>query len=206
LGTNVPLEKVEIEVFDTAGRKLTDRMQAIGGTDGSVKLTWSASAKEIGKIKIKAHDIAGFWAGVVLEPYFVEIPHEDIVFDTGKSTWHASEEPKLNATMKLIREALRKHNGNGLDVSMYVAGYTDTVGNPDDNFKLSADRARAIGEWFRKTNLKVDVYIQGFGESVLAVKTEQSVDEPRNRRAIYMLGNTPPPTSPQIPDSNWKRI
>ncbi len=206
LGTNVPLEKVDIVVLDSSGHKLAERTQAIGGTDGSVKLTWSASSKDVGTIQITAHDIAGFWAGVVLEPYYVEIPHEDVVFDTGKSTWHVSEEAKLQKTIKLVKEALRKHKGNGLNVSMYVAGYTDTVGDAEANMKLSAERARAIGEWFQKTIVKVDVYIQGFGESVLAVKTAESVDEPRNRRAIYMLGNTSPPTSPQIPKADWKRI
>ncbi len=205
LGTNVPLDRVEIEVFDDSGNKISERTQTIGGLGGTIKITWPA-AKDVAGIRMTAHDVAGFWAGVILEPFFVEIPHEDIVFDTGKATWQASEEPKLTSTMKLVKEALQKHKDKGLNVSMYVAGYTDTVGNPSENIKLSGERARAIGQWFRKQNLKIDIHTQGFGESVLAVQTADNVDEPRNRRAVYILGNSPPPTSSQIPKANWKRL
>lgn len=206
LKVNVPLDKVDIEVFDDSGNKLVETTQVIGGKYGSLPISWPPTDKEIAGIRLTAHDVAGFWAGVILEPFFVEIPHEDIVFDTGKSTWQPVEEPKLVATMKLIEEALRKHKDKGLNVSMYVAGYTDTVGGHADNIKLSTDRARAIGAWFRKKGLKIDVFYQGFGESALAVQTPDDTDEARNRRAMYILGNAPPPTSAQIPKANWKKL
>lgn len=206
LGTNVPLDKVDIEVFDEAGNKLVERTQIVGGRGGQVTITWPPPGKEVSGIRLTAHDVAGFWAGIILEPFFVEIPHEDIVFDFGKATWQTSEEPKLDVTLKQIQEALKKHKDKGLNVSMYVAGYTDTVGPPGDNMKLSSERARAIGAWFKKKGLKIDVFYQGFGESVLAVNTPDNTPEERNRRAVYILGNAPPPTSPQIPKANWKRL
>ena len=206
LGSNVPLDKVDIEVFDDAGNKLVERTQTIGGKAGSVTITWPAPGKEVSGIRLTAHDVAGFWAGIILEPFFVEIPHEDIVFDFGKATWQKAEEPKLESTMKQVEEALKKHKDKGLNVSMYVAGYTDTVGPPGDNMKLSGERARAIGAWFRKKGLKIDVYYQGFGESVLAVQTPDNTPEERNRRAVYILGNAPPPTSSQLPKANWKKL
>ncbi len=206
LRSNVPLDKVDIEVFDNNGGKVVEKTQAIGGKGGDVELTWPAKVKEVGAIRLKAHDIAGFWAGVVLEPFWVEIPHEDIEFDNGKDTWQPSETPKLTSTLGKIKEAMAKHKKKGLELSMYVAGYTDTVGGHSDNIKLSQARARAIGKWFRKNGIKVDVYYQGFGESVLAVNTPDNTPEPKNRRAVYILGNTPPPTSSQIPRANWKRL
>ncbi|MEZ4462595.1 MAG: OmpA family protein [bacterium] len=206
LNTNVALEKVDIEVLSKSGKKIVNTTNVIGGSDGNIKVSWPAIAQDIGAIKITATDVAGFWSKVRLDPFFVEIPHEDVVFDTGKSTWQASEEAKLVATAKQIRAALRKHKDGGLDVSIYVAGYTDTVGDAESNIALSEARARAIGEWFRKQNLNANVYIQGFGEAVLAVQTGESVDEPRNRRAVYILGNSPPPTSAQIPRADWKRL
>lgn len=206
LKVNVPLEKVDIEVFDDAGNKLVETTQHIGGKYGSLPISWPPTKAEIGGIRLTAHDVAGFWAGVILEPFFVEIPHEDIVFDFGKATWQPTEDRKLEHTMELVKQALQKHKDKGLNVAMYVAGYTDTVGPPADNVKLSGDRARAIGAWFRKKGLKIDVYYQGFGESVLAVQTPDNTPEERNRRAIYILGNSPPPTSTQIPKSHWKKL
>jgi hypothetical protein len=38
------------------------------------------------------------------------------------------------------------------------------------------------------------------------VVTSDEVDEPRNRRAIYVLGTSPPPRSSAIPGSSWKRL
>jgi len=206
LGVNVPLEKVEIEVYDEDGVKMVERTQTLGGQYGSVKITWPATKKSVGGIKLVAHDVAGFWAGVILEPFWVEIPHEDVVFDFGKATWQATEEPKLEATLSKVKAAMDKHRSKGLEMSLYVAGYTDTVGSASDNIRLSEARARAIGGWFRKKGLKVGVFYQGFGESVLAVPTADNVEEARNRRAIYILGNAPPPTSSQIPRANWKKL
>ena len=46
------------------------------------------------------------------------------------------------------------------------------------------EHARAIAKWFKKNGGDMPVYAQRFGESVLAVKTEEEIAEPRNRRAI----------------------
>lgn len=206
LTTNVALERVDVEVFSKSGKKIGEHTDVIGGRDGSISISWPPTSHEIGSLKLTATDIGGFWAKVRLEPFFVEIPHEDVVFDTGKSTWHASEEPKLKATVRKVQAVLRQNKDRGLEMSMYVAGYADTVGDPKANLELSVARARAIGEWFSEQNLRMEVYVQGFGESVLAVNTPESVDEPRNRRAVYIVGNTPPPISAQIPYANWKRV
>lgn len=206
LGVNVPLDKVEIEVYDEDGKLLEQRTQSLGAQFGEVKITWPPTKKAVGGIKLVAHDVAGFWAGVILEPFWVEIPHEDIIFDFGKDTWQKTEEPKLEATFAKVKSAMDKHRSKGLEMSFYIAGYTDTVGSPADNIKLSEMRARAIGAWFRKKGMKLNVFYQGFGESVLAVQTADNVEEARNRRAIYVLGNAPPPTSSQIPRANWKRL
>ncbi|MFW5966579.1 MAG: OmpA family protein, partial [Persicimonas sp.] len=72
--------------------------------------------------------------------------------------------------------------------------------------KLSNDRARALARWFREAGLDIPVYYQGFGESVLAVDTPDETEEPKNRRAVYVLGNAQPPTSETFPKSNWKEV
>lgn len=206
LKTNRPLSKVEIEVFDSDGAKFVSRTQEIGGRSGNVEIDWPATNSDVGAIRLKAHDVDGFWAGVILEPFWVEIPHREVIFDNGKASWQPEEEPKLEETFQGVRDAMKKHSKHGLNMQLYIAGYTDTVGGNADNMKLSRARARAIARWFKKKGLRIDVYYQGFGESVLAKKTADNVPEPLNRRALYVLGNAPPPRSAQIPGGSWKKL
>lgn len=206
LNSNVPLQSVDIEVFDNSGNKFVETTQTVAGQSGDVLVTWSPARGEVGAIRLKATDTAGFWNAVVLEPFWVEIPHREVIFDFGKATWQAEETPKLDETLKGVQDAMQKHEKKGLQMQLYIVGYTDTVGGHADNNQLSTARAKAIAAWFRKAGIKLPIYYQGFGESVLAVQTPDNTPEPRNRRALYILGNAPPPTSGQIPRGNWKRL
>ena len=206
LRSNVPLNKVDIEVINKKGDKIVERTQTIGGKGGDVKITWSPATPEVGAIRLKAHDVAGFWSAVLLEPFWVDIPHREVVFHFGKATWDDTETPKLEETLKAVRQAMKAHERKGLQMQLYIAGYTDTVGGKGDNQQLSTSRARAIASWFRKSGLKIPILYQGFGESVLAVQTPDNTPEARNRRALYILGNAPPPTSAQVPRRAWRRL
>ncbi len=202
---NRPIERVEIGIFDSNGNKMHEATQSMGGKKGTFMVEWPAKS-DVGGIRLKVHDVDGFWQSVLLEPFWVEIPHEEVNFNTGKATWEDSEEPKLDKTLASVREAMEKHGSKGLQLQLFIAGYTDTVGSKSDNQKLSTARARAIARWFRKQGLDIPVYYQGFGESVLAVETADETEESRNRRAVYVLGNAQPPTSETMPKSNWKRV
>lgn len=206
LHSNVALDKVDIEVFDNDGQKFVNTTASIGGKSGAVPISWSPTKPEVGAIRLKAYDVAGFWNAVVLEPFWVEIPHKEVIFNFGKATWEEKETPKLKETFQGVRDAMKKHKKKGLQMQLYIAGYTDTVGGKADNMKLSRERARAIAHWFRKAGLDIPIYYQGFGESVLEVSTPDNTPEERNRRALYILGNAPPPTSGQIPRANWKKL
>lgn len=206
LNSNVPLDKVDIEVFDNDGAKFVETTQSIGGKNGDILVTWSPAKAEVGAIRLRATDVAGFWSAVLLEPFWVDIPHREVEFNFGKATWDDSETPKLKETLKAVHTAMTNHAKKGLHMQLYIVGYTDTVGGHGDNMKLSGARARAIAGWFRKEGLDIPILYQGFGESVLAVPTPDNTPEARNRRAVYILGNSPPPTSAQIPRAAWKRL
>ena len=203
--SNRPIDKVEIEVFDSKGKKLYAGVQEIGGKSGDFKVKWPTK-QDVGGIRVKAWDVDGFWQSILLEPFWVKIPHKEVIFNFGKASWDKSEVPKLKSSLKNIREAMRKHRDKGLKMQLYVAGYTDTVGKKSSNMQLSTARAEAIGEWFKKHGLDIPIYYQGFGESVLAVQTPDETKEAKNRRAIYILGNARPPASGAIPRSDWKRV
>ena len=135
----------------------------------------------------------------------MEIPHEDVVFASGSHAIPGAENPKLESSWTSVSEVFAKY-GAVVEVKLYVAGYTDTVGDAGSNQGLSERRARSIATWFRQRGFAGPVFYQGFGESVLAVQTPDGTDEQANRRALYVLAAQAPPVSPPLPRSDWKQL
>jgi outer membrane protein OmpA-like peptidoglycan-associated protein len=206
-----PAGKVKITVYDESNAKLADEEQDFSGRPGGTPLivTWSPSSDAaVAKIELRAYDAQGNWVGVELAPWFVNIPHDDVNFKTDSSEIDAPEVPKVESAYTKIAEVLAKDAASGrmhAGITLYIAGHTDTVGNPTHNFKLSQDRARAIAAWFRKRGVKIPISYEGFGETSLAVKTADNIDEVKNRRADYILSDGPPTLSNTFKPS-WKRI
>jgi len=206
-----PAGKVKIKVYDESNAVLADDEQDFSGRAGGTPLivTWTPSSDEpVGKIAVRAYDAQGNWVGVEIAPWFVNIPHDDVNFKTDSSEIDAPEVPKVEAAFAKIEEALAKDSAAGrmhAGITLYIAGHTDTVGSPTHNFKLSQDRARSIAAWFRKRGVKIPISYEGFGETSLAVKTADNIDEVKNRRADYVLSDGPPTLSNTFRPS-WKRI
>jgi len=205
------IAKVEYEIHDKAGEVVQQGTTEFGGGSRSVDVQWEPFEGVIGRILLKAFDANGFWAGVELAPFWVEIPHEEVEFAFGKWDVRASERHKLDDAFAAIQaETIRQKEaarwGVHLDLRLYVGGYTDTVGKPADNQLLSERRARSIARYLRKLGFKGPIYYQGFGESALAVKTPDETKEAKNRRAMYILANAPPPRSGAIPRASWSRL
>jgi outer membrane protein OmpA-like peptidoglycan-associated protein len=206
-----PAGKVKITVYSESNAVLADDEQDFSGRPGGTPLivTWNPSSDDaVGKIELRAYDAQGNWVGVEIAPWFVNIPHDDVNFRTDSSEIDAAEVPKVEAAFAKIEEALGKDKASGrmhAGITLYIAGHTDTVGSPTHNFKLSQDRARSIAAWFRKRGVKVPISYEGFGETSLAVKTADNIDEVKNRRADYILSDGPPTLSSTFHPS-WKRI
>lgn len=83
---------------------------------------------------------------------------------------------------------------------------TDTVGPAASNRTLSLNRARSIGAWFRKRGVRIPVMYEGFGEEALLVGTGDEVDEPKNRRAMYIISIDPPRTQNTPFEPKWQRL
>jgi len=206
-----PAGKVKITVYGESNAVLADDEQDFTGRAGGTPLivTWTPSSDEpVGKIAVRAYDAQGNWVGVEIAPWFVNIPHDDVNFKTDSAEIDAPEVPKVEAAFAKIEEALAKDSAAGrmhAGITLYIAGHTDTVGSPTHNFKLSQDRARSIAAWFRKRGVKIPISYEGFGETSLAVKTADNIDEVKNRRADYVLSDGPPTLSNTFRPS-WKRI
>lgn len=206
---NTLVDHADIVVYGEGGGVLVQTQQDLKGLKGgqTARLTWS-SDQTARKVEIKVHDRAGFWSGFELLRIEVDIPHDEVNFDTGKATFADAEAQKLDRTLQAIYAELEKYKeyATQLEINLYIGGYTDTVGDKGANQALSQQRARAIGTYFRKKGLPVPIFYQGFGEDALAVKTGDNVDEARNRRALYILSNFAPPVSYHLPYKNWKRL
>jgi len=203
---NRGIEKVEIKIYNTQKKVIYEnKIDYDTPQKKDISISWTKSSDEVLSIQITAYDKYGFWSGMEINPFSVMIPHEEIVFSSGKWNVEKNELPKIKNSYSHVKKALRKY-GKALELRLYIAGYTDTVGDPKSNLILSENRAKAIARSFRKQGLKISIYYQGFGEEVLRVKTSDEVNNEANRRAIYILTNHEPEISNVIPRDRWKRL
>ena len=61
------------------------------------------------KIRLHCFDVRGVERGVELFPWWLEIPHEEVVFATGSASLHSSEAPKLDRAYDEIAKAVLVH-------------------------------------------------------------------------------------------------
>lgn len=200
--------KVDVEVVGDDGDILANTSRAFHGEapGAELKVEWipKTTAKPF-MLRVVAHDVDGIFSPT-LEAYVwaFEVPHEEVLFETGKSDIRPSEEPKLQAALDELNRALKKY-ARALAISkdqnrLFIFGHTDSVGSPASNQALSDARARSIATWFLKHGVKLPIHARGFGESMLKVETPDETDEARNRRADYQVTNQP------VSLSGWTRI
>jgi hypothetical protein len=191
---NNPAGHVEFTAYGENNRKLYEGNQDFTGKPGSASLivTWPKLSEAIKLIKLRVFDISDSWVAVELLPFLVEIPHVDVVFETNKWEIRESESSKLDEAYERLLKAIREH-GDKIKARVYIIGHTDTVGKDQDNLVLSRHRADAIAGYFKaKRGITLPILACGVGEALLAVKTGDSVDEARNRRAQYILAAQAP--------------
>jgi outer membrane protein OmpA-like peptidoglycan-associated protein len=155
------------------------------------------------RIELKFTDSGGNWVTFEVIRFYVEIPHEEIEFETGQAEITPQQRPKLDKPLALLEESVSKYAAL-MHVNLYVAGHTDTVGQAQDNQRLSERRAQSIAKFFVEHGLKsLPIYVRGFGEGALAVKTADNVAERRNRRAQYIISSFVPPIAGP---GTWRRV
>ena len=205
---NHPPSHVEVKVFGVAGdAPLVEHEQKFDGhaPGETLTVTWPDPGGDIGRIEVRSVDTEGASYTYTLTPWFVSIPHEEVNFATDSAVVTPGEAPKLEASLKLINDALVKHREVG-SIKLFVVGHTDTVGNAAYNLKLSQARAQSISAWFRKRGLRIPIYFEGLGEQSLLVSTPDETDERRNRRCEYILGLESPPLKAVGFRPTWKSI
>lgn len=199
-----PLAQVQIEVIGERGAVIGDGSESLDGMLRT-EVRWTQQDAEVLQIRLVGTDGAGTRGELILSPWSYAIPHEDVVFASGAHAITAEEEPKLEqAWTDLV--AVRERYGDIVQMQLFVAGYTDTVGAGASNQGLSERRAQAIARWFRSRGFDDVIWFQGFGEDALAVPTPDNTPEAANRRALYVVAAERPPISTELPRSAWKRL
>jgi outer membrane protein OmpA-like peptidoglycan-associated protein len=202
-----PLARVTLKVTGDSGSVLADVERELASYPSGKPLVveWNPSSDEpVVRIEVFAYDMDGYYKGIALTPWSVSVPHEEVNFKTDSAQIDDPEKPKLEASYTKVTEALAKHAD--LHVTLFIAGHTDTVGDASYNLGLSRRRAQSIATWFRQRGLKIAIGYEGFGESALAVKTADEVDEPRNRRVDYILAVDEPVFKSSGVRPSWHRV
>ncbi len=205
-----PMTEVDYEITSDSNQTLALDTYKAPRASSVLEFHWKqASGKKnqgkVMKIHLVAHDENGFTEEMDLYPWSWSIPHEEVVFDTGKWEILPDQAPKLDESYKLLKEGLQKY-GSMLPIKLYIAGFTDTVSDAQYNLRLSEKRAIAIARYFRKKGFKYPIYYHGFGERGLKVPTPDNTDEPKNRRAEYVLAAQPPTVNIEGTSCRWKKL
>lgn len=201
-----PIARIDVTAFPSlsgAGQKVS---QSVTGNQANepVSVAFPSLGGSVARLEVVVTDTQGFYSGVSLMPWSIFIPHEEVIFESDKSDIRREEQPKLDASAKLIADAFAKARALG-PVQLFIAGHTDTVGNDAYNLNLSLARAQAIASYLRKKDLRLPILFEGFGERALRVGTPDETDEPRNRRVDYVLALEPPAFGSGIV-ARWKKL
>jgi outer membrane protein OmpA-like peptidoglycan-associated protein len=103
------------------------------------------------------------------------------LFDSGK----AQLKPGSTRAMVGALEMIKAHP----DKRIVVAGYTDDVGNPESNLKLSTARAEAVRDWLVEVSgiPATQFAIQGYGDTRPIASNDTPEGRARNRRVEITL-------------------
>lgn len=108
-----------------------------------------------------------------------------VFFDTGKDQLR----PEALEAVAIIAEALRS---DPPDVTVFVAGHTDSRGDADFNYNLSVKRSEAVAkELARRRDIVANVWGIGFGEDMPMAANVDEWSWGQNRRVEFLFSGTP---------------
>ncbi len=218
---SAPASRGEIQVFADDGSDMGSGSATFHDEPAStwLRLPWDGRGPKdpdsvVLRLAITLYDSDGNSAKIDLYPWAVTVPHQEVNFASGSWDVADSERGKLdeslhkiNIVLDRVEKTLLSFSERGIIANpptpkLYV-GHTDTVGGDSENLTLSKNRARAIGAYFHERGFRLPIFFVGFGERQPRVKTADSVDEARNRRADYTLALDAPPL---LSGLKWQKL
>lgn len=205
-----PPGKVQLTVKTEEGAIIADVQEDFTGKPAHAPLIvrWDQDKDQpTGSISLRMYDRDEHYIDQEYSAWYVPIPHEEVNFRMDSSDIDPSEVPKLDAAFEKIQEVLAKDKAREhKNLTLYIAGHTDTVGNNAYNLQLSLRRAQSLARWFRGKGVRIPIAYEGFGETVLRVATPDNTDEVRNRRADYIIADEAPPMTGTTIKPVWRRV
>ncbi len=202
--TTAPVQRADIIAYGARKAELERATVDVSGGPGEVTVPFVGDASEVVLLDVTLHNATSY-AGFTYSPWFLDIPHEDVLFASNSADIPADQTWKLDATLTQLNDILDKY-GAVVPVKLYIAGCTDTMGDGAKNVDLSQRRARAIATWLRGHGYDKPIFTWGFGENLLAAPTGDNVDNAANRRVLYMVGANPPPPGSGVPSVAWRPL
>lgn len=220
---NEPAGSAEILVNSDDGSEMGSGKVTFKGEPAQTWLRIPWQGKSIAKsesvvlrLAITIHSNNGATGKIDLYPWSVTVAHQEVNFDSGSAEINAGERSKLDESfgklttvLTRVEKTLLQFAEKGIvttappKIQLYVAGHTDRVGDDGANLSLSKNRAHAIATYFRQKGFSMPIFFAGFGERQPRVKTEDNVEEVRNRRVDYTLSLRVPPVPPTI---SWHKL
>src|SRR5690606_30779991 len=148
--TNRKVALVELKIIGLNGQAIEESTHKVDSwTKGEpIVLRWKHARKDdLMRLEVRVEDEDGFYSAVERTALQVEIPHEEVLFDTGSAKIDDSEVSKLEDSLQRVKDALERYS-QIRGVQLFIAGHTDTQGSAAYNLNLSRRRAQAIAAWF----------------------------------------------------------
>jgi OmpA-OmpF porin, OOP family len=129
-------------------------------------------------LKPEEHGLADFPVEI---PVLRVVADADVFFDTGSTEIR----PEAIPIIYIIAESLMREPP---DVSMFVAGHTDSRGSDDFNMELGTRRAEAVAAALvRRGIYQGSVYRVSFGEFTPIASNDTNAGRARNRRVEFLF-------------------
>ena len=130
------------------------------------------------EISPKEHGLADFPTAL---PILRVIGKQDVFFDSGSAVIRDEAYPLLD----IIADSLKREPP---DVSLFVAGHTDSDGSEEYNMKLGLDRAQAVAaNLVRRGIYQAEIYRISFGEYAAIDSNKTARGKARNRRVEFLF-------------------
>ncbi len=105
---------------------------------------------------------------------------KDVYFDTGKSTLKPNSFKALNDLVEVLKLK------NNLEIE--IQGHTDDVGKPEDNLKLSQERAETVKKYLSSKGIAATrVVAKGYGQTQPIADNSNEAGKAKNRRTSLKI-------------------
>jgi outer membrane protein OmpA-like peptidoglycan-associated protein/tetratricopeptide (TPR) repeat protein len=123
-----------------------------------------------------------YYKDIPLQPVEVNasLVLKNILFETNSAQLQNISNVELNTLLQLMAE--------NPTIKVQINGYTDNVGKPTDNLKLSTARAQAVVDYLVSKGIKAErLMSKGFGETKPIADNTTEAGRSRNRRTEFVI-------------------